>query len=104
MGFYERMVAEIGYGMEIKIERQAGQDVLSGDLCVPSRKQTRDMFGGDARGIFRQEALLRHSVEATEQGEALIGNERHNVALAFDRPQLEGQRGAQRVGSWDHAR
>ena len=84
MGFHERVLAEIGHGMEIEIERLPCQDALSGDLCVPSGQQARDLFGGDARGIFRQEALLGHDVEATEQGKALIGNERHNVALAFD--------------------
>src|SRR5882757_8611977 len=45
MGFYERMLAEIGHGMEIEIERVAGQDVLSGDLCVPSRQQARHPLG-----------------------------------------------------------
>jgi hypothetical protein len=34
----------------------------------------------------------------------LVGDQRHDVALAFDRPQLEGQRSAQRVGGRDHAR
>ncbi len=78
--------------------------ISSGELRVPAGEQAGDLLRGDARGIFRQEALLRHGIEAAEQGEPLVGDERHDVALAFDRPQLERQRGAQRVCGWDHVR
>ena len=64
----------------------------------------RDLVRGDARGIFRQEALLGHGIEPAEQREPLVGDERHDVALAFDRPQLERQRGPQRMRGRDHAR
>src|SRR5271165_6993391 len=91
------MLAEVWHGVEVEIERLAGKELLSGELCVPAGEQARDLLRGDARGIFRQEALLRHDIEAAEQGEPLVGDQRHDVALAFDRPQLERQRGAARV-------
>ena len=101
MGFDERMLAEVGHGVEVEIEGLTGEEV-SGEPRVPDSEQTRDLLRGDARGIFRQEALLRHGIEAAEQGEPLVGDERHDVALAFDRPQLERQRGAQRMPGGDH--
>ena len=35
----------------------------------------------DARGIFGQVALLGNDVEAGEQREPLVGDQRHDVAL-----------------------
>ena len=54
--------------------------------------------------MLGEEALLRHGVEAAEQGEALVGDEGHDMALALDRPQLEGEGGAQGMLGRDHAR
>jgi hypothetical protein len=79
------MLAEIGHGMEVEIERLSSEELFSGELCVPEGEQARDLLRGDPRRVFRQEALLGHGVEAAEQRQALIGDERHDVALAFDR-------------------
>ena len=57
----------------------------------------------NALGIS-EEASLGHGVEAAEQGEAGIGDECHDVALALDGPQLEGESGAQGMAGRDHAR
>jgi len=48
--------------------------------------------------------ILGHGVEPAEQREPLVGDQRHDVALAFDRPQLERQRSPQRMVGRDHAR
>src|SRR5271169_4416345 len=69
MGFDDRMLAEVGHGVEVEIERLAGKELLSGELRVPAGEEARDLLRGDARGIFRQEALLRHDIEAAEQSE-----------------------------------
>src|SRR5436190_926539 len=98
------MLAEVRHGVEVEVERPAGEERLSAELRVPAGEQAGDLLWGDPRGIFRQEALLRHGVEAAKQGKPLIGDERHDVALAFDRPQFERQRGAQRMCGRDHAR
>ncbi len=98
------MLAEIGHRVEVEIERLAGEQVFSGELRVPHGEQPRHLLRGDARGVFRQEALLGHSVEPAEQCQPLVGDQRHHVALAFNRPELEGQRGAERMRGRDHAR
>ena len=54
--------------------------------------------------MLGEEASLGDGVEAAEQGEAWIGDERHDVALALDRPELEGECGTQGMAGRDHAR
>jgi len=80
------MLAEVGHGVEVEVERLAGQDGLSGHLVVPQGEQAGDLLRRDARGIFRQKTLLGHGVEPAEQREPFVGYERHDVALAFDGP------------------
>src|ERR1700687_621399 len=84
--FDQRVLAEVGHGMEVEGEGLTGPGGLSGQLTVPLGEQAGDLRWGDPRGIFRQEALLGHGIEPTEQREAFISHERHDVALAFDRP------------------
>ena len=86
MGFDQRVVAEVGDGMEVEVEGLALHEGLSGHLVVPQPEQARDLLRGDARGILRQEALLGHGIEPAEQRQPLVGRQRHDVALAFDRP------------------
>ncbi len=98
-----RVLAEVRHGMEVEIERLAGDQRFAGELLVPEAEQPGDLLRGDLRGIFCQETPLRHGIEAAEQREPLVGHQSHDVALAFDRPQLERQRGAQRMRGRDHA-
>jgi len=102
--FDHRVLAEVGHGMEVEIEGLAGEQRFAGQLLMPEAGQARDLLRGDLRGIFGQEAALRHRVETAEQREPLVGHQSHDVALAFDRPQLECQRGTQRMRGRDHAR
>src|ERR1700752_1905085 len=95
VGLNDRILAKIRHGMEVEIERRTSQHGLPGQLTMPQRQQPGDLLRGDARGIFRQIALLGHGVEPAEQRQTVIGHQRHDVALALDRPQLEGQRRAQ---------
>jgi len=71
---------------------------------VPAAQQLHDLLPGDARGVLREKASLRHRVEAAEQRQPRIGDQGHDVALALDGPELEDQGGSQGVGSRDHAR
>jgi hypothetical protein len=93
VGFDQGVLAEIGHGVEVEVERLTSHEVLSGQLVVPKSEQARDLRRNDARGVFRQEAFLGHGIEPAEQGQSLVGDQRHDVALALDRPQLERQRG-----------
>src|SRR5215831_5146876 len=104
MSFDLGMLAKVWHTMEIEVDGLAFEDRLPGQLGVPTGKQVRDFLRGDPRRIFRQEAPLWHGVEAAEQPEPLVGDQRHNVALALDGPQFQRERGAQRVLARDHAR
>ena len=103
VGFDQRVGAEVGHGVEVQVEGRAGQEGFPGQVGVPAGQQAGDFLRGDARGIFRNKALFRHGVEATEQTEALIGDQGHDVAIALDGPELERQRSPQRVAGGDRA-
>ncbi len=102
VGLDLRVVAEVGHGVEVEIEGLRGEDVVAGDLVVPPREQALDLAGRDARGMLGQKALLWHGVEAAEEAEPGVCDEGHDMALALDRPQLEGDGGAQGVLCGDH--
>src|SRR5215471_236980 len=95
MGLHKGVLAEIRHGVEVEVEGFSRQDRVAGERAVPGTEQGCNFLRSNARGILRQEALLRNDVEATEQAEAIIGNERHDVALALDRPELEREGGQQ---------
>src|ERR1700740_1745495 len=76
------MLTEVRHRVEVEIERGPGEEVCR-DLRVPSRQQVSNLLRGNARRIFRQEAFLRHGIEPAEQGQPLIGDQGHDVALAF---------------------
>jgi hypothetical protein len=80
--------------MEIEIEGSARKKFVLRNRAVPGREQARRLGVIEARRILRKIALLRDRVQSAEQRQARIGDERHHVALPFDRPQLERQRRA----------
>lgn len=55
-------------------------------------------------GVLREVALLGNGVETGKKSQAFVGRQGHDMALAFDRPELQGQRGAERMGRGDHLR
>jgi hypothetical protein len=103
MGLDQRVGAEVGHGMEVQVEGRAGQEGFPSQVGVPAGQQAGDFLRGDTRGIFRKKALFRHGIKATEQAEALIGHQGHDVALALDGPELERQRSPQRVARGNRA-
>ena len=56
----------------------------------------------DAGGVLGEVALFGNDVEAAKQRQPLIGNQRHDVALALDGPELEREAGAEGMGGGDH--
>ena len=86
------MLAVVGHGVEVEVEGAPGKSVVAGDRAACQAASSREVMRViDPRGIFRQVALLGDGIEAGEQGQALVGDQRHDVALALDRPELEGQ-------------
>src|SRR6516165_11708367 len=98
------MVTGVRHLVEVEIKGLTREDRLASKLSMPTGKQMCDFLRGDPGGIFGQKALFGHGVETAEQREPLVSDQRHHVALALDRPQLESQRGAERVFGRDHAR
>ncbi len=94
----------VGHRVEIEIEGRAGEEFVMRNRAVPGRQQTGGLGMIEARGILREVALLGDRVEPAEQRQARVGDQRHHMALPFDRPQLERQRRAQCVLGRDHRR
>lgn len=78
--------------MKVKIEGFTREDRFSRELGMPGGEQVRDFLRGDPGGIFGQKALLGHGVEAAEQCQALVGDQRHNVAFSLNGPKFESER------------
>jgi hypothetical protein len=85
MRFNEGMLAAIGDAVAVEVDGLTLEDRLAGELGVPTGEQPRDPLRGDARGVFREDAPLRHGVETTKEPKSLVGNNQgHNVASALN--------------------
>ena len=58
----------------------------------------------DARAVAGQVGTLGDYVQAGEQGDALVTNQIHDVALAFRANEFEGQQAAHGLLGGDHLR
>ena len=83
--------------MKVQVEGLPLEDPFARHLRMPGRKEPHRLPVIDLARVLRQEALLRHDVQAAEQAETPIGEKSHDVALAFDRPKLERQLGTKGV-------
>ena len=99
-----RVLAIVRDRVEIEVERVTGKEVRATELLVVGGKESEGLRMGDARGILREEALLREGVQPRKQGQSLVGDECHHVALALDRPQLQRKRCPQGMGRRNHLR
>ena len=90
--------------MEVEIEGVAGKEALRGHLSMPGGEEPGRLGVVDAGGVCREVALLRDDIESAEEPEALVGDERHHVTLALERPELQRERGPQGMPGGDHPR
>src|SRR5262249_12800052 len=81
MKFDERMFGIVGHAVKVEVDGFPLKDRLPGQCVVPSGQQFRDLLWSDARGVFGEEAPLGHGVEAAEEPQSLVGDERHDVLL-----------------------
>ena len=84
------------------MKESPGKSLLALDLLVPGGQQAGRLAVLDARGILREIAFLGEGVQAGKQRQALVGDQGHDMALAFDGPELERQAGAQGMAGRDH--
>ena len=99
-----RMLPVVGDRVKIEIEGLPRKDRLAADVGMPGGQQSHRLRVIDATGVLRQKALLRHDVEAGKQAKPVVGHQGHHVALAFDRPELQGQRRPHGMTGGDHLR
>ena len=90
--------------VEVEIERFAGKETGSGDLFMPSREKLRSPVVIDARRVFREVTFFRNGIEPGKQSQSLVSGQRHHMAFPLDRPEFQGQAGAQRVLRRNHRR
>src|SRR6266508_195533 len=102
MALEYRVVAGVRDGVEIEVEGIAGKEVLPFHELMPGGEQTGILGGVDTRGILGKKALLWNGVESCEQGQAFVGHQGHDMAAAFDAPELECKASAQGVLGGDH--
>jgi hypothetical protein len=90
--------------VKIEIEGATREEVLARDLGVPGGQQLGCLGAVDTVRVFGKVAFLGNGIEATKQRQSFVGGKCHDVALALQRPELEGQASAQGVGGRDHLR
>src|SRR2546422_2726404 len=102
VAFDERMLAIVRDGMKIEIEGFTMPKIVEIHQLMPSGQHLSGFAVADARGIFRQVAFLWNRIESRKQGQALVSDQRHNMAATLDGPQLERQTTPQGVFGRDH--
>jgi len=103
--FFQRFLSGVGgYGMEVEIERIAAWQAGPVDFVGPGSHQAGRGTVIDPRTVTGQVGTLGHRVEPSEQSDAWIANQIHDVAGTFGADELEGQQGAQGLLGGDHGR
>ena len=69
---------------------------------MPGAQELTGLGVMDAGGILRQVTLLGERIQSGKQGQAFVGNQRHHVTMALNRPQLQRQASPQSVLWGDH--
>ena len=88
--------------VEIEVERLPGQDLVLAQRPDPAVQQGAQAPGPQPTRVLAEQRGLGQHVEAGPQGQPVVEDEVHDVALAFGAGQLERQRGAHRVRGRDH--
>ena len=88
--------------MEIEVEGSPREQLGLGGARLPGGKHCFRHGVLHPGGVLGEIALLGGDIESGEQRQSLVGDQRHDMALALDGPQLERQAGAQRVRRRNH--
>ena len=93
MALNPRVFSVVGHRVEVEIEGVRGKELVFRDRAMPGREQARGAGVIQARGILAQVALFGDRVEPAKERQPRIGDQRHDMTLALDRPELERERG-----------
>ena len=102
--FFQRFFLSVGGdGVEVEIERLAARQAGPMHLVEPGRHEPDHGSVIDARTVAGQVRAFGDHVEAGEQGDALVADQVHDVALAFGADEFERQEGAEGLLGGNHA-
>ena len=93
-----------GDRVEVQVERTAAGQAEPAHGVEPAAHQLRVTEGVDPATVLGQERSLGNHVQAREEGESLVQNPAHHVAVACRPEQLQGQERSQGGAGWDHLR
>ena len=101
----QRLLLSVGRdGVEIEVERPAPRQADAMHLVGPGVEQPQGGAAIDPRAIRGQVRALGDDVEAGEQGDPLVTDQVHDMALALLADELEGQEGADGLLGGDRGR
>ena len=91
-------------GVEIEIEGGAARQAEPRQRIKPRRHDARITLGRDATAVLGQEGSFRRHVQPGEQGEPLIQDLGHDMAVAPRAEEFQPQQRADRVIRRNHLR
>lgn len=87
----DRILSVARDGVEVEIERCPGQRIRARQQLVPSGRQANDPLVIDPGRVLGQVTLLGVDVQSGKEAQLLVGHQRHDVALALDRPDFKAR-------------
>ena len=90
--------------MEVEVERSAARAAGAGRFIEPGGHEAFDDAFIERGAILGQVRSFGNDIETGEQGDAFVGDQVHDVALAFFADEFEGQQGAHGLFGRDHGR
>ena len=99
-----RILAVEGDGVEVEVERRPPAQPQATDRVEPVAHQLRVAGRGDTATVFGQERPLRDHVQAGEEGQPLVEDGAHHVAVACVAEELQGQQRPHGARGRDHPR
>jgi hypothetical protein len=102
MPLHDRILVVVRHGVKIEVERLAWKEPMAIQLLLPTGEQPRGFGGVEARGVFLEMALLGDGVEPSEERQALVSEQSHDVAVALRGPELQSQASLQGMFCGNH--
>ena len=97
------VVAVIGDGVEVQVERPAAFEPEPAHGIEPESHQFRVASRVDAATVLRQEGPLGNGVQPGEEGQPFVEHGAHDVGMARGAEELQGEQGAEGAARRDDA-
>ena len=93
-----------GDRVEVQVEGMTTGQTEPAHGVEPAAHQLRVADRVDPATVFGQERSLGDDVQSGEEGQSLVQNPAHDMAVACRPEQLQGQERSQSAAGWDHLR